>query len=151
MFPNYDNLNLEILSGRKLHIFLSGGRLRVCRIEAENDKLLAYGEAPNLETSLLHCNDNIVDKLDYHGQYIGSDAKYPHYLTGESPSDTDYLDRCLWSGNLDFYKEGDKIRGQFNGYDERHNELTITVEGLTFNESLEKLYNYISNRLYGNK
>lgn len=148
MYQDYSNLNQVITQGRNLHIFLSGGRLRVCRIEATESENLIYGEAPDLATALHHANENVIDKLDYEGQYRGDNAKYPHYLTGSSSREGDYLDACLFKGNLDFYKDGVLIVGHFSGSDNKMNPIILSFGGLNLNECIKGLSEILKAKLY---
>ena len=63
-----ENLTNEILNNnRVIKVFLSGGRLRVARVD-DLDTTRIYGEGPYFMTALPHADENCVDKLDYQGQ-----------------------------------------------------------------------------------
>ena len=52
-----DHLQQALRNGAKLHAFLSGGGLRVVRLE-KGGKLLGYGEHPYIEEALRHADED---------------------------------------------------------------------------------------------
>ncbi|HPC34592.1 MAG TPA: hypothetical protein PLP73_02930, partial [Candidatus Absconditabacterales bacterium] len=95
--------------GAVMKIFLSGGGLRVVRIENEKeDKLLGYGEYPTLSGALFHCEIDIKEgHISYEEQYSGQNSKYDHYITGAFPNFDDKLDSHI-------YNTGESLRVIFN-------------------------------------
>lgn len=92
---NYPNLEKALKSGAKMHCFLSGGSLRVIRIE-NSDELISYGEYPYFPGALVHAESDFG--LTYEEQYGGKNAKHEHYLTGAYPLPHDYFDTYLKMG-----------------------------------------------------
>ncbi len=79
----YKNIDDAIKSGYKLHIFISGGGLRVCRLEdydgsdrdvAKGNKLVAYGEHINLVPALKKVDENIITHAPYETEYYSGNA-----------------------------------------------------------------------------
>lgn len=102
----FENLTNEILNNnRVIKVFLSGGRLRVARVD-DLDTTRIYGEGPYFTTALTHADENCVDKLDYQGQY-GVNGKHEHYLTGGPMITSDVLDYSLFFGKILIYKRKD--------------------------------------------
>lgn len=100
-FKKYRNLEKALNDGAKIHIFRSGGGLRVIRVEKKG-KLISYGEHPYLSGALSH-----VDKdfgLSYNDQYLGKNAKHDHYYTGAYPIPSDALDNYVfYTASLDIF------------------------------------------------
>ena len=99
----YPNLEKALRDGAKIHIFRSGGGLRVVRVEKKGE-LISYGEHPYLSGALAHAESDFG--LSYAEQY-GDDGKHLHYLTGEYPKFSDPIDAYISGDNtLDiFYSE----------------------------------------------
>jgi hypothetical protein len=157
--PNLENLTKALLESKiSYHTFLSGGRLRVLMIRDEQgnyfkdeEKVLRiYGEAPKLLEALQHADENVLDGLDYKGQYSGDNAKYPHYLTGAYCDTEDYLDRLIWKGNIDIYavKGGEdiKVKAVYTGgtYEEILDKINFCGYGKNIKEALEELYKIVN-------
>ena len=106
--------------GNCIHAFLSGGGLRVIRIEKNscNGKLLGYGEHPEIDEALRHvAEDFAAGGRPYHKVY-GPKGKYAHYLTGSSTT-TGELDAWIRQGRtFDIRSEGDQIVVELRGYEE---------------------------------
>lgn len=92
----YKNIDDAIKGGYKLHIFLSGGGLRVCRLEdydgsvrdlAKDNSLVAYGEHINLLPSLKEVDESFVTRAPYQ----------PKYYTGNPNPDSE-LDKIILRG-----------------------------------------------------
>ncbi len=82
--------------GCKLRAFLSGGGLRVVRIEDKDGELKGYGEHPYIEDALAHAN---IDASYGHRPYEEVYGKeLPHYLT-ENTSPISSLDAWVCKGN----------------------------------------------------
>ena len=76
---SYPNLQEALKNGANLHAFLSGGGLRVVRIEKMNKEtgkkeLLSYGEHPYFSGALVHADEDFG--LTYEQQYTAKDAKH---------------------------------------------------------------------------
>ena len=99
-------------NGCTVHGFRSGGGLRVIRIEKKN-KLLGYGEHPNVEDALSHANEDfLAGGRPYNKVYGGTK---PHYLTGSSTS-TSPLDHWLLQGyTFDAWKNGKGVAFRLAG------------------------------------
>lgn len=96
--------------GSKLHGFRSGGGLRVVRIDG--DKLLGYGEHPNLDTALDYLAEDIVAGTREYNKTYG--VIYDNYLTGSSEV-TSFLDKWLLCGrSFDIsFKDGFKFESSY--------------------------------------
>ena len=105
-------INKAIKKGCRVHAFLSGGGLRVVRIE-KLGKLKGYGEHPQIEDALTHANEDfLAGGRPYKKVYGG---KKPHYLTGSSTS-SGPLDQWLLQGHtFDAWQEGDDVVFQLKG------------------------------------
>jgi len=105
-YVNYleDHPNLEeaLLGGAKIHIFRSGGGLRVVRVNGKDGKLISYGEHPYLSVALSHAENDFG--LSYDEQYSNGQAKHEHYLSGAYPMPFDPIDIYVHGGNtLDIF------------------------------------------------
>lgn len=135
----FENLTNEILNNnRVIKVFLSGGRLRVARVD-DLDTTRIYGEGPYFTTALTHADENCVDKLDYQGQY-GVNGKHEHYLTGGPMITSDVLDYSLFFGKL-YLRKGwgsELIRASFVT-----DKVEVSTNGKTVEEALWNLENAI--------
>lgn len=106
-------IEAALRDGCKLHTFLSGGGLRVVRLERDG-KLKGYGEHPEVEEALAHADvDYMAGGRPYGAVYGGSE---PHYLTGSSMS-SGPLDAWILQGrSFDVWCEGNEIVAHLNGY-----------------------------------
>lgn len=105
-------INAALDAGCRLHAFLSGGGLRVLRLEL-NGKLKGYGEHPNVEDALTHVSeDYLAGGRAYNEVYGGT---HPHYMTGSSSSSTRLDSWLLRGATFDAWQEGDDIVFQFKG------------------------------------
>jgi hypothetical protein len=98
---SYPNLQEALKNGANLHAFLSGGSLRVVRIEKMNKEtgkkeLLSYGEHPYFSGALVHADEDFG--LSYEQQYTAENAKHRHYLTGAYSLPYDALDAHIKAG-----------------------------------------------------
>ncbi len=98
--------------GCRLHGFLSGGGLRVMRIE--QDKVLkGYGEQPHAEDALSDANEDYLAGGRPYDEVYGK--LKPHYLTGSS-SGASPLDSWMLKGRtIDAYFEQGSIIVDLNG------------------------------------
>ena len=103
-FKKYRNLEKALNDGAKIHIFRSGGGLRVVSVE-RGSSLLSYGEYPYLAGALAHAERDFG--LSYEDQYMSSNARHDHYLSGAYPMPGDPFDNYVFcSYGLDiFYSE----------------------------------------------
>ncbi len=93
----YEGIDKAIKEGYKLHVFLSGGGLRVCRLENYKgeyknrnyvkNELIAYGEHINLKPALEKVNKNYYERAEYKTEYY----------TGNSNPDSE-LDKMVLRG-----------------------------------------------------
>jgi hypothetical protein len=91
------HLQQAIQEGARLHAFLSGGGLRIVRLEKDG-KLLGYGEHPNIEEALRHADEDAAAGGREYSKVYGKGG-YTHYLTGSSISSSD-LDRWVLRGRI---------------------------------------------------
>ena len=92
----YSELQKALRDGAKIHIFRSGGGLRVVRL-VKGKKCISYGEYPNLSGALAHAESDFG--LSYNEQYGGENAKHEHYLTGAYPRTYDPIDMYIQGGH----------------------------------------------------
>ena len=97
----------------RMHGFLSGGGLRVVRIE-KGGQLKGYGEHPDVSIALLHADQDFLAGGKPYDQVYG--AVQPHYLTG-SKQPTGPLDAWLLKGrSFTARRCADQIVFQLDGY-----------------------------------
>jgi len=113
----YPQIEEILKEGAKLHAFLSGGGLRVVRIEKKKKKteekkdeedefeLISYGEYPYFPGALAHAEQDFG--LTYEQQYTSVNARHKHFLTGAYPLPYDAFDVYLKAGKTFdvFYNE----------------------------------------------
>lgn len=99
--------------GCTIHAFLSGGGLRVVRIE-QNSVLKGYGEHPSIDHALRHADDDfLAGGRDYNVVY---GREHLHYLTG-STSASSPLDAWLRQGRtFDAYVRDREVVFELRGY-----------------------------------
>lgn len=129
--PELIGIHKALLEGCRMHAFLSGGGLRVIRLEI-GEVLKGYGEHPHVEEALRHSDEDFLagkrERKNVYGKL------YPHYLTGATLP-TSNLDAWIRRGNtFDSWQEGDEIVFQLKGY--AHTEAPEEV-----NKKLESLEN----------
>lgn len=108
-----EGIKKALSSGCKIHAFRSGGGLRVVRVE-KNDKLLGYGEHPDILEAVKHADeDYLAGGRDYHKVY---GKIYAHYMTGTTEASCD-LDRIILKGSsFDCEQVGGKVFFTINGW-----------------------------------
>lgn len=87
-------ISAALQAGGRLHAFLSGGGLRVVRID-QGGKPLGYGEHPDVEEALSHLEEDTAAGGRPYGEVYGGSK--PHYLTGSNSTSSD-LDAWLRQG-----------------------------------------------------
>ena len=90
---SYPNLEKALKDGAKIHIFRSGGGLRIVRVEKKG-KLISYGEHPYLSGAFSHAETDFG--LSYEKQYSGRKARHDHYYTGAYPMPNDQPDNYVF-------------------------------------------------------
>ena len=113
--PELPGIHQALRDGCRLHAFMSGGGLRVIRLE-KRKQLKAYGEFPHVEEALQHADeDYLAGGLPYDQKY-GSKGKYVHYLTG-STLPTSNLDAWIRAGQtFDCMRVGKQVIFRLDGY-----------------------------------
>lgn len=86
---SYPNLENALKEGANIHVFRSGGGLRVVRLE-KMGKLISYGEHPYFSTALSHAESDFG--LSYEEQYDGENSKHKWFITGTHPLPHDAID-----------------------------------------------------------
>lgn len=93
-------------AGCNLHVFRSGGGLRIAYIEDKNEDLKGYGEHPNLLEALEHLDEDCAaGGRDYKDVY-GEDKIHTHYLTGTHETDCKSDEVILQGGTMDVRHDG---------------------------------------------
>lgn len=98
---SYPNLENALKEGANIHVFRSGGGLRVVRLEKKG-KLISYGEHPYFSTALSHAESDFG--LSYEEQYNPENGKHIHYLTGAYPLPYDILDLYVYNRGADAFE-----------------------------------------------
>ncbi len=106
------DLDIAIQRGARLHAFMSGGGLRVIRLEHKG-RLVAYGEAPDVSEALTIAAEDYAAGGRPYGDVYGKTR--PHYLTGQSePSGP--VDAWLRQGRtFDAWHDGKAIVVEMRG------------------------------------
>lgn len=110
-----DGLHRAMRSGSRIHAFLSGGGLRVVRLEGP-EGLQGYGEHPDVLVALRHCEEDFAaGGRDYNAVY-GENGTETGYLTGMSvPSGP--LDAWVRKGStFDVSFDGQHFVAVLHGY-----------------------------------
>ncbi len=108
------HIETALARGCHLHAFLSGGGLRVIRVEDTDGTLKGYGEHPHVEDALAHANLDVEAGGRPYEEVYGK--QFPHYLTGDTKT-TSGLDAWVRQGNtFDVRKEGDEFVFDLVGY-----------------------------------
>lgn len=111
----------------KLHAFLSGGGLRVIRVEREQ-QLIGYGEHPNVHDALRILAEDLEEGGRPYNEVYGKIEL--HYLTGSSMPE-DCLDAWIRKGStFDAYKKGDMFFCELHGYDQQETPKDISKRAL---------------------
>jgi hypothetical protein len=98
--------------GCRLHAFLSGGGLRVVRLEKEG-KLKGYGEHPLANDALVHADEDFLAGGRSYQEVYGK--KHPHYLTGAAKA-SNQLDQWMLQGyTFDAWWENDEVVFELGG------------------------------------
>ena len=132
--PEFDaKLTQALKKGAKLHAFLSGGGLRVFRLEDADKKLVGYGEHCNaLEALALLVEDYAAGGLPYskvYGTWDGPDGKYEMYLTGASTPEGE-IDAWMLKGyTIDACFEDGTVKVTKHGY--AHSDIPKEIESWT--------------------
>ena len=108
-------LEHALRSGGKMHAFLSGGGLRVVRIEACGD-LVAYGEHPVMSDALRICAEDFLCGGRKYKDVYGSVET--HYLTGQSEPDGDLDALVRKSGTFDASFGGGVFLFELHGFEQ---------------------------------
>lgn len=96
MSQNLSSLDNALRRGAFLHVFRSGGGLRVARLTAAarvpgRGDLVGYGEHYNLEEALVYAGEDYDAGQRAYGEVYGEGKLHDHYLTGSceasSPAD----------------------------------------------------------------
>jgi len=96
---SYPNLEKALKEGAKIHVFKSGGGLRVVRLE-KDEELISYGEHPYFSTALSHAESDF--ELSYEEQYEGENAKHQFYAFGVHPLPNDAIDMYVYHHGIAF-------------------------------------------------
>lgn len=127
------NINEAIRTGCVARAFLSGGGLRVIRIEDANQELKGYGEHPHIDEALRHADeDYAAGGRPYDEVYGGSKT---HYLTGSTTPNSE-LDAWIRQGSkFRATSKDDVVTFELLGYDDDFNEIKKVGTGTNFWEA----------------
>jgi hypothetical protein len=111
-------ITTALQKGCRLHAFLSGGGLRVIRLETKGGDLKGYGEHPHVDDALAHADeDYLVGGREYDEVY---GKKHTHYLTG-STSTNSALDAWVRQGRtFDAWWVNDEFVLELHGSQDSH-------------------------------
>ena len=122
--------------GGKVHIFRSGGGLRVVCITNKKGIDVGYGEHPFIEEALKHAEKDLkFGYTSYSDKYSGDKAKYTHYLTGSTYASSN-LDSIVKSGatiDFTFDKKKEEFISKINTYE--HVEIPEHIEELCLSDT----------------
>jgi hypothetical protein len=127
--PDFPAIHKTLQEGGRMHAFLSGGGLRVIRIEKDQD-LIGYGESPNIEEALSYLEEDCSAGGRNYREVYGK--IHPHYLTG-SCSSTSTLD--------DWIRQGHTFNCWYEGED-----LVFKLYGINFFKFPEWVFEAIKKR-----
>jgi hypothetical protein len=110
MHNSFSGLVKALKSGNKIHCFLSGGGLRVVRIEkVGGGALKGYGEHPHFMEAIRHADEDFLAGGRPYNKVYGENGLYDCYLTGASTPEKG-IDQWVRSGNaVDFFYHGGKF------------------------------------------
>jgi len=110
-----EGIHEALRAGCRLHAFLSGGGLRVVRLEGKRGVLKGYGEHPAIEDALSHADEDYrAGGRPYDEVYGGTK---PHYLTGSS-TPTGPLDAWVQQGQtFDARQDGAEVVVEMRGWE----------------------------------
>jgi len=143
------NLRKAFKEGATLHGFLSGGGLRVFRVELGGD-LIGYGEHPHALDALAHVElwigEKIPSSTSAYKSFYG--VKFPHYLTGSSASGSSKLDSWMCQGySVDAkYSKDDGVivvdlKGSYSrDIKDEPKPVVISGSGVDLEEALERAF-----------
>jgi hypothetical protein len=119
-----EHIERALRDGAKLHAFMSGGGLRVIRVETAKGGLIGYGEHPDVMDALSHADEDTASShRPYHEVY---GVTKPHYLTGSSTPSND-LDAWLRRGStFDVVARAGAYEATLSGYGETHAPDDVT-------------------------
>jgi hypothetical protein len=123
-------------AGNLLHAFLSGGGLRVVRIEMPGTphRLVAYGEHPHVDEALRITADDYRAGGREYGAVYGKEET--HYLTG-SPAPNGALDAWIRKGRTwDALFRENLFVCELRGLEDDHTPLEIVNRVLLFGEQV---------------
>lgn len=102
-----------------LHAFLSGGGLRVIRVEKDG-KLIGYGEHPSVIDALIHTAEDLEAGGRPYNEAYGPEGCYTSYLTGSSTPDSP-LDAWVRKGStFDAFIDVDEAVVVLKGHHQMH-------------------------------
>lgn len=109
-------IEASLREGGKLHAFLSGGGLRVVRVDRGGGKALGYGEHPHVEDALAHLAEDLKAGCRPYNETYGDKGCYTSYLTGNSVPDSQ-LDAWVRQGStFDGFIDGAEVVFEMHGY-----------------------------------
>jgi len=123
MAKKHNSIDEALKAGNKLHIFRSGGGLRVINMWDRNDVTegsIYYGECFNLKEALRILGDDIKAGGRKYKEVYGPIE--PHYLTGAYWEGTDKGDRWVVLGHTIDAEWCDEFKG--------HEHMEVTLKGL---------------------
>lgn len=128
-----ETINAALKDGCWLHIFRSGGGLRVVRL-SRGDALAGYGEHPQIEEALAHAAE---DLMAGHRQYSDVYGKlHEHFLTGTEEASCPADGVILLGGTIDAVAEDDVITVEILTYRDG-DPLTLTGRAASFAAAVE--------------
>ena len=108
-------IEASLREGGKLHAFLSGGGLRVVRVD-QGSQALGYGEHPYVEDALTHLAEDIKAGCRPYNETYGDKGCYTSYLTGATTPDS-ALDTWVRGGStFDGFIDGAEVVFEMHGY-----------------------------------
>ncbi len=112
--PEFAKIHQALKDGCRIHAFLSGGGLRVVRLENNDGSKSYYGEHPHIEDALEILEEDVLAGGRPYNKVYGK--MHPHYLTG-STLPTSNIDSWLRRGStFDCWQKNGRVVFELRGY-----------------------------------
>lgn len=136
-------LEQALRAGNKMHVFRSGGGLRVVRLEDKNQWLSGYGEHPSFEEAIKHAEEDYKAGCREYSTVYG--VLYDHYLTG-SATPSSLLDEWILKGHtIDAWFENETYIVELSGYSRKENTMWQKIKKTFTSSSLNAAFENVLN------
>jgi hypothetical protein len=146
-----DGIKTALQGGHRVRAFLSGGGLRVIRIEKEG-KLKGYGEHPHVDEALIYADEDFKKRGRPYKEVYGVDKD--HYLTGSREKSNELDGWILQGRKFEAWQENEIVYFKLGGMAETRTSQEIIDQVLSTGQDIRwenRGYTYRSYRsLFGN-